>query len=60
LGEKLWYASIIIGLSVIWWPLLSLLIQSAPVRRGLAKAQKIVDKLLGGVLIGLGIKVALS
>jgi RhtB (resistance to homoserine/threonine) family protein len=59
-GEKLWYASIIIGLSAIWWPLLSLLIQSAPVRRGLAKAQKIVDKLLGGVLIGLGIKVALS
>lgn len=60
LGEKLWYASIIVGLSTIWWPLLALLIQSAPVRRGLAKAQKIIDKLLGGVLIGLGIKVALS
>ncbi|GAB2945131.1 lysine transporter LysE [Hafnia psychrotolerans] len=60
LVEKLWYASIIVGLSAIWWPLLSLLIQSAPVRRGLAKTQKIIDKLLGGVLIGLGIKVALS
>ncbi|MGV8925947.1 MAG: LysE family translocator [Ewingella sp.] len=60
LGEKLWYASIIVGQSTIWWPLLALLIQSAPVRRGLAKAQKIIDKLLGGVLIGLGIKVALS
>jgi threonine/homoserine/homoserine lactone efflux protein len=60
IGEKLWYASIIVGLSTVWWPSLALLIQSAPVRRGLAKAQKIIDKLLGGVLIGLGIKVALS
>lgn len=59
-GEKLWYASIIWVLAVIWWPLLVILIQSAPVRRGLAKAQKVVDKLLGGLLIGLGIKVALS
>ncbi|EIC86533.1 LysE family translocator [Serratia sp. M24T3] len=60
LGEKLWYASIIVGLSVIWWPLLVVLIQSGPVRRGLAKAQKLIDKMLGGVLIALGIKVALS
>lgn len=60
LGEKLWYASIIVGLSCIWWPLLVVLIQSGPVRRGLAKAQKLIDKLLGGVLIALGIKVALS
>ncbi len=60
LGEKLWYAGIIVGLSVIWWPLLVVLIQSGPVRRGLAKAQKLIDKLLGGVLIALGIKVALS
>lgn len=59
-GEKLWYASIIWVLAVIWWPLLVILIQSVPVRRGLAKVQKVVDKLLGGLLIGLGIKVALS
>ncbi|WP_118986570.1 LysE family translocator [Photorhabdus sp. CRCIA-P01] len=59
-SEKLWYASIILGLSVIYWPLLVILIQSAPVRRGLAKAQKIIDKLLGIVLIGLGVKVALG
>jgi len=43
-----------------WRPLLVLLIQSGPVHRGLAKVQKAVDKLLGGVLIALGIKVALS
>ena len=60
LGEKFWYASIIVSLSMIWWPLLVILIQSGPVRRGLAKAQKLIDKLLGGVLIALGIKVALS
>ncbi|WP_226067354.1 LysE family translocator [Dickeya zeae] len=60
MGEKLWYAGIILGLTLIWWPLLVILIQSEPVRRGLTKAQKLIDKLLGGVLITLGIKVALS
>lgn len=59
-GEKLWYAMIIWGLSVIWWPLLVIIFQSGPVRRGLEKAQKLVDKLLGTVLIALGIKVALG
>ncbi|NDL00472.1 LysE family translocator [Photorhabdus bodei] len=59
-SEKLCYASIIWGLSVIYWPLLVILIQSTPVRRRLAKAQKIIDKLLGIVLIGLGVKVALG
>jgi len=60
LGEKLWYAGIILGLSAVWWPILVVLIQSGPVQRGLAKTQKVVDKLLGGLLIALGIKVALS
>jgi RhtB (resistance to homoserine/threonine) family protein len=60
LGEKLWYAGIILGLSVLWWPALVFLIQSGPVRRVLEKTQKIIDKLLGGMLIALGIKVALS
>ncbi|MBK5142266.1 LysE family translocator [Budviciaceae bacterium BWR-B9] len=59
-GEKLWYAFIIWILAAIWWPLLVVLIQSAPVRRGLAKVQSMVDKVLGVVLIGLGIKVALG
>ncbi|WP_445375721.1 LysE family transporter [Photorhabdus tasmaniensis] len=58
--EKLWYAFIIWSLSAIYWPLLVILIQSAPVRRGLVKSQKIIDKLLGVVLIGLGVKVALG
>ncbi|MEQ9880623.1 LysE family transporter [Pectobacterium brasiliense] len=60
LGEKLWYAMIIWLLSLVWWPLLVVLFQSKPVRRGLAKVQKLVDKLLGTVLIALGIKVALG
>ncbi|EGT4350640.1 LysE family translocator [Cronobacter sakazakii] len=57
---KLWYAGIIVALTLVWWPLLVLLIQSQPVRRGLTKAQKVIDKLLGGMLLALGIKVALS
>ncbi|MFC3396715.1 LysE family transporter [Brenneria rubrifaciens] len=59
-GEKLWYAMIIWSLSVIWWPLLVVIFQSEPVRQVLAKMQKLVDKLLGGILIALGIKVALG
>ncbi|WP_409311247.1 LysE family translocator [Pectobacterium sp. B1J-3] len=60
IGEKLWYAMIIWGLSAIWWPLLVFIFQSSPVRQVLAKIQKLVDKVLGTVLIALGIKVALS
>lgn len=40
LGDKLWYAGIILGLSVIWWPLLVFLIQSGPVRRGLKRPRR--------------------
>ncbi|AXO20023.1 TPA: LysE family transporter [Providencia stuartii] len=59
-GEKLWIAFIIWGLAAIYWPLLVCLIQSAPVRKGLAKVQKYVDKVLGVVLIAFGVRVALS
>ncbi|PWC16943.1 LysE family transporter [Brenneria corticis] len=59
-GEKLWYAMIIWVLAAVWWPLLVVIFQSGPVRRVLEKAQKLVDKLLGTVLIALGIKVALG
>ncbi len=59
-NEKLWYAFIIWGLALLYWPTLVLLIQSAPVRKGLAKVQKYVDKILGVVLIAFGIRVALS
>ncbi len=59
-SEKLWYAFIIWFLAFIWWPLLVFLIQSAPVRALLSRAQYVVDKVLGGVLIGLGVKVAFS
>lgn len=59
-GEKLWYAAIVMGLAVVYWPSLVLLIQSAPVRHGLAKIQKYIDKVLGVVLIGFGVRVAMS
>lgn len=58
--EKLWYASIIIILSAIWWPLLVYLVQHPRVQSKLNKAQSAIDKLLGGLLIVLGIKVAIS
>ncbi|WP_459448285.1 LysE family translocator [Erwinia amylovora] len=41
ISEKLLYAGIILGLSSIWWPLLVMLMQSGPVRRGLTKAQRV-------------------
>lgn len=59
LGEKLWYAFIILILGVIWWPILVFLIRSAPVRSILTKMHQWVDKLLGVALIALGIKVGL-
>ncbi|MDR2243755.1 MAG: LysE family transporter [Providencia alcalifaciens] len=59
-SEKLWFAFIIWGLAVIYWPILVCLIQGAPVRKGLAKVQKYVDKVLGVVLVAFGIRVALS
>lgn len=59
-GEKIWYAFIIWFLAVLWWPLLVFLIQSAPVRRMLSRTQRLVDKILGAVLVGLGCKVAFS
>ncbi|MGL5952020.1 MULTISPECIES: LysE family transporter [Providencia] len=59
-SEKLWFAFIIWGLAVIYWPILVLLIQSAPVRKWLSKVQKYVDKVLGVVLVAFGIRVALS
>ncbi|MGJ3354228.1 LysE family translocator [Providencia sp. Je.9.19] len=60
LNEKLWFAFIIWGLGAIYWPILVFLIQSAPVRRGLSKVQKYVDRVLGVILIAFGIRVALS
>ncbi|GAB1438138.1 LysE family transporter [Providencia sp.] len=59
-GEKLWFAFIIWGFALIYWPILVFLIQSAPVRKGLAKVQKHVDRVLGVILIAFGIRVALS
>ena len=59
-NEKLWFAFIIWGLGAIYWPILVFLIQSAPVRKGLAKVQKYVDRVLGVILIAFGIRVALS
>jgi RhtB (resistance to homoserine/threonine) family protein len=58
LGDKLWYAFIIVILAVIWWPILILIIQSPAAQRALSKAQNVIDKVLGAFLVALGVKVA--
>ncbi|WP_434777100.1 LysE family translocator [Neisseria sp. Ec49-e6-T10] len=58
-SEKLWYAFIILIQAVVWWPLLITIIQSHSVQTALNKVHKVLDKLLGTVLVALGLKVAL-
>ncbi len=60
LHEKILIALIIFLLGIVYWPLLVLLIQQAWVLRALRRVQHTVDRVLGGVLLALGIKVALS
>ncbi len=57
-AEKLWVAFILMVLAIIWWPLLVLIIQSPSVQIFLQKIQKGLDKVLGVVLIGFGIRIA--
>ena len=58
--DKFAVAMVIIVESLIWWPVVALTFQSELVRRRYYKLQFLVDKLLGVILIALGIKVALG
>ncbi len=58
--EKALIGLIIFMLGVIYWPLVVLAIQHPAVTRTLSRAQRGIDRVLGGVLVALGIKVALS
>lgn len=60
LFDKLFVAFIIWIEAVIWWPCVVIVFQSEIVQRRYFKIQCIVDKLLGVILIALGIKVALG
>lgn len=60
LTDKLLVAAVILIEAMIWWPVVVTVFQSALVQRRYFKIQFIVDKLLGIILIVLGIKVALG
>ncbi|RKS85960.1 RhtB (resistance to homoserine/threonine) family protein [Orbus hercynius] len=58
--DKLTVSVIILLEALIWWPFVVFVFQSEAVQRRYFKMQFIIDKLLGLVLIALGIKVALG
>lgn len=60
LFEKGWVAFIIIFEALIWWPIVVYLFQTEWIQRRFFKVQFIIDKLLGLILIALGIKVAIG
>lgn len=60
LHDKLMVAAIISVEALIWWPFVVIVFQSSTVQRRYFKIQFVVDKLLGIVLIGLGVKVGLG
>ncbi len=60
LGEKLQVASIFMIESILYWPLLVLLLQSSLVQRFFNNMKLHLDRLSGAVLLYLGIRVALQ
>ena len=60
LGEKALIGGVILLLGLVYWPLVVVAIQHPRVVRVLSHTQTFLDRLLGGVLVALGLKVALS
>lgn len=58
--DKLVAAFIIWIEAMIWWPIVMIIFQSLIVQRSYYKIQFMIDKLLGIILIGLGISVAIG
>lgn len=59
-SDKLWVAFIIFVEALMWWPFVVFVFQAQMVQRRYFKAQFFIDKLLGIILIALGVKVALG
>jgi len=59
-SEKGMLASIFVGESALYWPLVVMLLQSKIMRDLFSRAQRVIDRTCGAMLIGLGLKVALS
>ena len=60
LSQKALIGGIIFIQGVLYWPLVVLALQHPRVIRAIRRVQRSVDRLLGGLLLALGIKVALS
>lgn len=58
LTDKLLVALIIWFEAILWWPLVVFIFQTQAIQRRYFKIQFIIDKLLGVILITLGVKVA--
>lgn len=57
---KAGYGVIIVLTSLCGWSLLTLLVQQAFVRRGLSRFNTLINRIFGGVLITLGLRIALA
>lgn len=60
IAHKTLVAGIFIGESIIYWPILVLILQSALVRQTFAKLRSFIERLCGGLLVYLGLRVALA
>lgn len=60
LNEQLLYATVITTMGLFYWSFVVLVIQQKQIQKAFTKSQILIDKLLGGILVALGAKVALS
>ena len=59
LVEKAIVASVFVAEAALYWPLLVLVLGSALVREAFERCQRVLDRVCGVLLIGLGLRVAL-
>ncbi len=59
-AHKSLVAGVFIGESVVYWPILVLLLQSSLVREAFSNSRLFLERLFGGLLIYLGFRVAFS
>jgi len=59
-ADKIRVAGIFVGESAVYWPLLVLLLQSPAIRKVFASMKVVLDRVCAGLLIYLGLQVALG
>lgn len=58
--EKALVSMVFLAEAVIYWPLLVLLLQSSAIRAVFQDLHRVVDRICGALLLGLGVKIALQ